>query len=59
MVEQGACVPVRTLVDLYVDRDLADAQVRRLVALLGLRQKRRTTSGFELGDGGAGLSKAA
>jgi hypothetical protein len=28
--------PQRTLVDLYRDRPLTDAQVRRIVALLGL-----------------------
>lgn len=31
-----------TLSDLYADRDLTDAQVRRLVALLGLAAPRRT-----------------
>lgn len=31
-----------TLSDLYADRDLTDAQVRRLVALLGLATPRRT-----------------
>jgi hypothetical protein len=31
----------RTLADLYEDRDLTQAQVRRLVALLGLAAPRR------------------
>lgn len=30
----------RTLADLYEDRDLTDAQVRRIVALLGLTEPR-------------------
>lgn len=31
-----------TLSDLYADRDLTDAQCRRIVALLGLAQPRRS-----------------
>ncbi|MFB7936040.1 hypothetical protein [Streptomyces sp. NPDC056049] len=34
--------PQRTLADLYRDRELTDAQCRRLVALLGLSQARST-----------------
>jgi hypothetical protein len=33
-----------TLSDIYADRDLTDAQLRRIVALLGLAQPRRTDS---------------
>ncbi|MFF9036430.1 hypothetical protein ACF090_13270 [Streptomyces sp. NPDC014892] len=40
-----------TLSDLYADRDLTDAQCRRLVALLGLATPRRTETGD--GDGKA------
>ncbi|MFG2311166.1 hypothetical protein ACGFS9_21225 [Streptomyces sp. NPDC048566] len=32
--------PQRTLADIYRDRPLTDAQCRRLVALLGLTQRR-------------------
>lgn len=32
-----------TLSDLYADRDLTDAQARRIVALLGLAQPRRSS----------------
>lgn len=32
----------RTLADLYADRDLTQAQARRIVALLGLATPRRT-----------------
>ena len=31
----------RTLADLYADRDLTQAQVRRVIALLGLARPRR------------------
>lgn len=34
-----------TLSDLYADRDLTDAQCRRIVALLGLAQPRRADDG--------------
>ncbi|MEH0642839.1 hypothetical protein QBB33_15455 [Streptomyces scabiei] len=34
-----------TLSDLYADRDLTDAQCRRIVALLGLAQPRRADEG--------------
>ncbi|WP_326787850.1 hypothetical protein [Streptomyces sp. NBC_00151] len=37
----------RTLADLYVDRDLTQAQVRRLVALLGLSVPRGATAGSD------------
>ncbi|MFJ1667311.1 hypothetical protein ACIOK4_13170 [Streptomyces bottropensis] len=39
-----AAAPTRqiTLSDIYDDRDLTDAQCRRIVALLGLAQPRRT-----------------
>lgn len=34
-----------TLADLYANRDLTDAQCRRIVALLGLAQPRRADDG--------------
>lgn len=34
--------PPRTLSDVYKDRELTPAQVRRIVALLGLAQPQRT-----------------
>lgn len=34
-----------TLSDLYANRDLTDAQCRRIVALLGLAQPRRANDG--------------
>lgn len=38
----------RTLADIYRDKPLTDAQLRRIVALLGLAQPRRTTNGAEV-----------
>ncbi|MEU2584519.1 hypothetical protein ABZ612_16485 [Streptomyces avermitilis] len=35
----------RTLADLYADRDLTQAQARRIVALLGLAAPRQKSSG--------------
>ncbi|MET7775373.1 hypothetical protein ABZU94_13880 [Streptomyces mirabilis] len=44
----------KTLADLYEDRDLTPAQVRRLVALLGLAAPRRTCND----DSAAGATAA-
>ena len=40
--------PHITLSDIYKDRELTDAQCRRIVALLGLAQPRRKTNGAEV-----------
>ncbi|MBK3584860.1 hypothetical protein JHN49_14420 [Streptomyces sp. MBT57] len=45
----AAEVAPRTIADVYAGRDLSDAQVRRIVALLGLHQAVR--------DGGAERSE--
>ncbi|MFF5008045.1 hypothetical protein ACFY3G_35090 [Streptomyces phaeochromogenes] len=55
----GSHRPVQTLSDLYADRDLTDAQVRRLVALLGLAQWRGAASGEEPDDERPALPEAA
>lgn len=38
----------RTISDLYADRELTDAQVRRIFALLGLGRDRRHKNGAEI-----------
>ncbi|MBT2391636.1 hypothetical protein J7E87_19910 [Streptomyces sp. ISL-1] len=38
----------RTISDVYADRELTDAQVRRLFALLGLGRDRRQQNGAEV-----------
>lgn len=38
----------RTISDVYADRELTEAQVRRLFALLGLGRDRRNQNGAEV-----------
>lgn len=57
--EPGPERRVRTLVDLYADRDLTDSQCRRIVAALGLWRERDTSSDGDPGGEAEPLPDAA